>query len=297
MHDDQPPKSGTMSQSQAPQPAGTEFAPAKVNLALHVVGRRDDGYHLLDSLVAFADIGDHLSLTQSDKIALNITGPRQAFAPADATNLAWQAAEMMGATPAIDLDKHLPAAAGIGGGSADAAAVMRLLARDHGVALPAHPEKLGADIPVCLLSRAARMQGIGERITPIANFPELHGVLANPGAILSTPDVFAKLHKMGGENDLRFTRLPSLPKQWNSTAELITWLRATRNDLAAPAVQIAPKIADVLTALHQTPECLFAQLSGSGATCFGLYATREQAEAAAASLADRDWWIAPVTFG
>lgn len=278
-----------------------EFAPAKINLALHVVGQRADGYHLLDSLVAFADIGDWLhvapNLNPEASHSIEVTGPKAPDVPTDNRNLALRAAEMMGVTAHITLDKHLPAAAGIGGGSADAAAVMRVLARDHGARMPVDPETLGADIPVCLLSRAARLQGIGERVAPIPNFPPLHAVLVNPGIPMSTPTVFKALHDSGPEA-ARNTRLPSMPKEWKSADDVITWLLATRNDLAAPAIRIVPTIGKMLNAIGLTDGCRFAQLSGSGATCFGLYTTRSKAELAAQALAENaEWWVCPVTLG
>ncbi|RMD91691.1 MAG: 4-(cytidine 5'-diphospho)-2-C-methyl-D-erythritol kinase, partial [Alphaproteobacteria bacterium] len=249
-------------------PTATElFAPAKINLTLHVTGQRADGLHLLDSLVVFADVGDRLRLERAASFSLTVTGPRAAGVPAGEENLVMRAARLMGAPPvAITLEKHLPAAAGIGGGSADAAALLRGLAALGGV-MPA-PERLaalGADLPVCLLARPARMRGIGEQLTPL-ELPEVHLVLVNPGVALPTRAVFAALDSR--ENPPMPEPLP----RWRDARELAGWLGRMRNDLEPPARALAPEIGVALDALAQTPGCLLARMSGSGATCLGLYA-------------------------
>ncbi|MBU2956975.1 4-(cytidine 5'-diphospho)-2-C-methyl-D-erythritol kinase [Paracoccus sp. 1_MG-2023] len=256
-----------------------EFADAKLNLALHVTGRRDDGYHLLDSLVCFADAGDRIDLAPGP-LSLTIDGP---FADGLASddNLCLRAARSVGAEVAIRLTKNLPVASGIGGGSADAAAVLRGLHR-MGYPLPANPEILGADVPVCIASAPARMQGVGEILTPAPPLPPLHMVLANPGVALSTPQVFSRLETRDNPP------LPPIPLMPDMAA-LIAWCRATRNDLQAPAIKAAPVIADVLDALTAQGAGL-ARMSGSGATCFGLFDRADRASAAAATLARNGWW-------
>jgi len=267
-----------------------DFAPAKINLTLHVTGRRADGYHLLDSLVVFADVGDRLTLAPADDMSLKLTGPRADGLAADATNLVWRAADLFGQPARITLEKHLPAMAGIGGGSSDAAATLRALARATGRPLPPRPETLGADVPVCLPARAARMQGVGEKVTPLPPLPPLHGVLVNPGADVPTPSVFARLTRR--EN----APMPATLPPWPDAVTLIDWLATMRNDLEPPARAVAPVINDVLKTLRADPACRLARMSGSGATCFALTTTRAEAEALANRLTRPDWWIQPATF-
>lgn len=266
-----------------------EFAPAKINLSLHVTGRRSDGYHLLDSLVVFADVGDHLQVTTASETRVSVTGPRADGVPADARNLVWKAADHFGQPADITLYKHLPAAAGIGGGSSDAAAVLRALAQATGRSIPPGTDRLGADLPVCIAPQAARMQGVGELITPLPPLPAIHAVLVNPGVEVATPKVFAALRS--ADNPPMFETLP----QWPDAATLAQWLRGTRNDLEPPSVILAPVIGDVLTRLRREPECLLARMSGSGATCFALTTTRARAEAMAGRIAVPGWWVQPVT--
>lgn len=256
-----------------------EAAPAKLNLALHVTGRRGDGYHLLDSLVAFAAVGDVVTL-QPGPLSLRIEGPFASGLSSD-DNLCLHAARLAGAGAAINLTKNLPVASGIGGGSADAAAVLRGLSR-MGHALPANPERLGADVPVCLDSNPARMQGTGEILTPLPPLPPLPLVLANPGAAVSTPQVFAALDRRDN---------PGLPAihAFTGLGDLTAWLAGTRNDLEAPALSLAPAIGQVLDALRSTGAA-FARMSGSGATCFGLYDTADRARIAATALKQHGWW-------
>ncbi|PWK60188.1 4-(cytidine 5'-diphospho)-2-C-methyl-D-erythritol kinase [Roseicyclus mahoneyensis] len=268
------------------------FAPAKVNLALHVTGRRDDGYHLLDSVVVFADLGDRIDIAPSNDLSLTVTGPRAAGVPADRRNLIWQAAELFppGQGAAITLDKHLPHAGGIGGGSADAAATLRGLAAFWDLALPnaAAVLSLGADVPVCLFRKPARMLGIGEIVAPLPPLPPLWVVLINPGIEVPTSAVFKKLTSPDN------TPLPDIPAQgWQDAAALSDWLCDTRNDLEPPARALVPEIGRVIDHLNARPGCLLARMSGSGGTCFGLFATEAAATQAALDLQDRpDWWVA-----
>ncbi len=257
-----------------------EPAPAKLNLSLHVTGRRADGYHMLDSLVGFASMGDVVTLSPGP-LSLVIDGPFAADLAADHDNLCLRAARLAGAEAVIRLTKNLPVASGIGGGSADAAAVLRGLAR-MGHALPADPWRLGADVPVCLRSVPARMEGIGERVTPLPPLPAVPLVLVNPGVAVSTPRVFAALERRDNPP------LPAIPAFADGGA-LVLWLRQTRNDLEGPARALAPVIGDALTALAATGAG-FARMSGSGATCFGLYDRAASAEQAARALKQHGWW-------
>ena len=269
---------------------GTELAPAKINLTLHVTGQRADGYHLLDSLVVFAGFGDLLTARRLKGLSLSITGPEAAGLGAGADNLVLRAARLMNARDlALTLQKILPLSSGIGGGSSDAAACLRLVARLEGTTLPALRTALGlgADVPVCLTPRTSRMQGIGEAITPLAALPEFWMVLVNPRVEVPTPHVFRALEQR--EN----APMPALLPLWRDATELFAFLAEQRNDLQAAACQIAPQIGQVLAALGATPGCALARMSGSGATCFGLYAAQDDAERAAMDLqtAHPDWWV------
>ena len=256
-------------------------APAKLNLTLHVTGRRDDGYHLLDSLVAFATIGDRVTLAPGP-LSLTIDGPFGDSLTAADDNLCLRAARLAGAEAAIQLTKSLPVASGIGGGSADAAAVLRGLAR-MGHPLPPHPARLGADLPVCLAGRPARMRGIGEVLDPVPPIPPLPALLVNPGVALSTPAVFAALD--------RRDNAPMPEPDWVDAASFLAFLHACRNDLEPPAVTLAPVIADVLAALRDSGAAL-ARMSGSGATCIGLFTDPTEAARAATRLRRPGWWVA-----
>lgn len=274
------------------------FAPAKVNLYLHVTGRRPDGYHLLDSLVVFAGLGDTVTVAPADTLSLGVDGPRAVDVPTGADNLVLRAAEALRRaarpTPAgarITLTKRLPVAGGIGGGSADAAAALRLLhalwcpdlapARLHDLAAG-----LGADVPVCLARRPALMSGIGERLAPAPALPPAWLVLVNAGVPVPTGPVFAGLRGFG-------PAAPALPGRIADAAGLAALLAARRNDLEAPAQARAPVIATVLAALRAQPGCLLARMSGSGGTCFGLFGTAAAADRAAAALARiPGWWAA-----
>jgi 4-diphosphocytidyl-2-C-methyl-D-erythritol kinase len=282
-----------------PAGAWSEFAPAKVNLALHVTGRRDDGYHFLDILVIFASTGDRLELGPGETVTLALAGPQAAGVPLEG-NLVLKAAAALAVAAgrpcpgaSLRLDKQLPAAAGLGGGSSDAAAALRALNRLWKLgldtaALAAIGEAIGADVPVCVAAASARVQGIGERISLLAELPEFHLVLAKPACALATASVFANLRERDNP------ALPDPPERWQGLAQLVDYLAGCRNDLTAPAIAAEPAIGEVLAALQKEPACLLARMSGSGASCFGLFATAGEASAAAASLARRqpDWWVA-----
>ncbi|HUF43940.1 MAG TPA: 4-(cytidine 5'-diphospho)-2-C-methyl-D-erythritol kinase [Aestuariivirgaceae bacterium] len=276
-----------------------EFAPAKVNLALHVTARRGDGYHDLDSLVVFAGSGDWLEAAPGKSLTLAVKGPQAAGVPVDG-NLVRKAAAALGQAAGrpglganLMLDKHIPAASGIGGGSSDAAAALRALNRLWGLGLDradlmAIGAGLGADVPVCVAAASARIRGIGDRVTPLPALPEFHLVLANPGRSLATAAVFARLVQPSNPG------LPELPGRWRDVAHLVDYLGRCRNDLAGAASAAEPAILEVLAALGGESRCLLARMSGSGATCFGLFATAGGAAGAAASLSDRHrhWWVA-----
>lgn len=267
----------------------TELAPAKVNLALHVTGRRPDGYHLLDSLVVFPALGDRLEAEPGSGLSLTIDGPFGSDLDAGPANLVPRAAALLrtGQGAALRLTKQLPVASGIGGGSADAAATLRLLSRLWSCPLPSAEAvlALGADVPVCLAGRACRMQGIGETLTPLA-LPRFWIVLANPGVPVSTGAVFSGLAYRDNpplEPAAAFADAPAL----------FDWLARQRNDLEPPAVAHVPAIGATLAALRAQPACRLARMSGSGATCFGLFAGEAPALAAADALcrAQPGWWV------
>ncbi|TRD21705.1 4-(cytidine 5'-diphospho)-2-C-methyl-D-erythritol kinase [Palleronia caenipelagi] len=270
--------------------ADAGFAPAKVNLALHVTGRRDDGYHLLDSLVVFAGVGDRIDARPAGEWSLEIIGPFGGDLAAAPDNLVLRAARLTDGPPAaLTLDKRLPVASGIGGGSADAAATLRALHHMDGRPLPT-PEavlSLGADVPVCLHGQPCRMSGIGETLSPLPALPPLWLCLLNSGEAVPTPAVFRALERRDNRP------LGTIP-EGRDAAEFAAWLGTQRNDLQAPATQIAPVISEALDALTATEGCFLARMSGSGATCFGLYASDAAAEAAAnkISAAHPDWWTA-----
>lgn len=262
-------------------------ARAKINLALHVTGRRADGYHLLDSLVAFADFGDVIRVEAADRLSLTVTGPMAAGLSAGPDNLVLRAAQVLGRGAAITLDKRLPVASGIGGGSADAAATLAALAALHGCDLPSAAQvlALGADVPVCLSGVAARMEGIGEKITPVS-LPPAHLVLVNPGFGLGTADVFRAMTKRDNPP------MPA-PQDLHDAQALAAYLHGCRNDMEPAALGLAPEIGAVIRALGRQPGCLLARMSGSGATCFGLFADSAKAHAAAEaiSLSNANYWV------
>ena len=273
-----------------PHKTAKVFAPAKINLTLHVTGQRRDGYHLLDSIVVFTDVGDEISVSSAERTSLQVTGSHSKDVPQDANNIVLRAANWLDAGPVeILLEKNLPVASGIGGGSSDAAATIRAICDLYSVGLPTPKQSvaLGADIPVCLAAQPSRMSGIGENVAPIPNLPPLHFVLVNPGVQLSTAKVFGNLAGQFGDPGRSFDRT------WTSTAEFAAWLSEERNDLETSARKLAPTIGVVLGCLSQLTGCLLARMSGSGATCFGLFATREEADNVAHIMGKMypEWWI------
>ncbi|MFC5385219.1 4-(cytidine 5'-diphospho)-2-C-methyl-D-erythritol kinase [Aquamicrobium segne] len=274
-----------------------EAAPAKLNLALHVVGRRLDGYHKLETLVVFTDYGDHLRLTPAPADHFSIHGPYARGLPVDAKNLVIGARESLRQMSkqtnlfpvAIRLEKNLPIASGIGGGSSNAAAILRALARywqiDDSKIIAAIALQLGADVPMCLAARPLLAQGIGERIKPVCGLPKLFVVLVNPGVEISTPQVFSNL---ASRQNPPLQTLPD-PVDFSS---LLGWLAASRNDLETAALAIAPVIAQSLAALRAN-NASFVRMSGSGATCFGLYESETAAKIAAQTIqrAQPDWFV------
>ncbi|MCE5973598.1 4-(cytidine 5'-diphospho)-2-C-methyl-D-erythritol kinase [Sinirhodobacter sp. WL0062] len=284
------------------------FAPAKINLALHVIGQREDGYHLLDSLVAFAPVGDRLTLRPAEGFSMTVSGPEAQGVPTDHSNLVLKAAALFAAHTgmtggvAFHLEKNLPAASGIGGGSSDAAAAIRgLLQMGFGDAssvqarvlgqLGAALTRLGADIPMCLSPEPQRAQGVGDDLTA-ATLPPLPCLLVNPRVGVATPAVFKALIQK--DNPWITT-----PPQFADAQDCIAWLAVQRNDLQPPAIATAPVIATVLETLAALPGCRLTRMSGSGATCFALFATPAEARAAETALrASRpEWWCTEGTLG
>jgi 4-diphosphocytidyl-2-C-methyl-D-erythritol kinase len=284
-----------------------EEAPAKVNLTLRVLGRRADGYHEIESLVAFAGIGDALSFAPGGELALNVRGPSAAQAGATADNLVLKAARALAdrlptvGAGTFDLEKKLPAAAGLGGGSADAAAALRLLARVNDLAsddplLYAAARATGADVPVCLDPRTRLMRGIGEVLFGPFNLPPLQGVLVNPGVALSTKAVFARWKPLATPlvpADL--TVLTAMSKR----DQLVRFLLSQANDLESAAIALAPVVADVLLALSSQPHCELARMSGSGTTCFAIFASAADAIKAAEAIHAEypKWWVRATALG
>ena len=271
-----------------------EAAPAKVNLFLRVIGRRADGYHLLDSLAAFPPIGDVVSAEAADGLSLVVTGPFAAGLQAEPDNLVLRAARALAAHAGIApnarlmLQKFLPVASGIGGGSADAAGALRLLCRLWRLdvapsALAALGIRLGADVPVCLRSVPTRMGGVGDILTAAPALPPAGLILINPGVAVATPAVF-------GARTGAFSAAPALPQSWQDAAGLAADLALLGNDLQAPAASLCPEILQTLAALTALPGCLLARMSGSGATCFALFASAAAATGAVAALPQNHWW-------
>ncbi len=274
-------------------------APAKLNLYLHVVGKRDDGYHLLDSLVAFADIGDRLAVEAAPQLSLSLSGPfARQLAGKQEDNLVWRAAELLarriGAATgaAILLEKNLPVASGIGGGSSDAAAALKALvalwrAPLNDADLAAIAAQLGADVPVCLAARASWLGGIGERVEPAPSLPRAALVLVNPGIGLPTATVF-KARRGPFSAPARFAIAPPDAKA------LAALLAERKNDLTEAAIAAVPAIETALDRLTAAEGALLARMSGSGATCFGLFENEAKAASAAAALRAKEpqWWVA-----
>lgn len=271
----------------------TEAAPAKINLFLHVGERRDDGFHPLQSLAVFTALGDVLAMEQADDLSLTIDGPFAKGLAGEADNLVLRAAKALGSRGArLTLTKNLPVASGIGGGSADAAAALRGLSklwdrqdRDlHEIAAG-----LGSDIPVCVDSTAAFMEGRGEILRPALSIPRVPMLLVNPGIPIPTRDVFAALETRSGAE-------MALPRgHFQDTADLLRFLESTHNDLEAPARKLEPVIGEVLRAITALPGALMARMSGSGATCFGIFADDDCCARAARTLREAapGWWVAP----
>ena len=280
-----------------------ELAPAKINLTLRVLGRRADGYHELESLVVFAELADRLTLAPGLAATLDISGPFAAACGPVAGNLVLKAVDVLRArVPRLKagrfaLEKNLPVAAGIGGGSSDAAAALRLLARLNAIALDdaalaSAAPAIGADVPVCLDPRPRIMRGVGERLSEPLALPALPAVLVNPGVPLATRDVFARF---AGAQDGQ-PQLGDMPSGFDAT---VAFLGAQGNDLTEAAIACAPAIATVLAALRDLPGARLVRMSGSGPTCFALFASAEEAGAAAARLraAHKGWWVAPTMLG
>jgi 4-diphosphocytidyl-2-C-methyl-D-erythritol kinase len=283
-------------------------APAKVNLTLRVLGSRPDGYHELESLVVFADCGDRLTFTPGSALSLTLSGATASEAGADAENLVLKAARALAARMpdlilgAFHLEKNLPVAAGLGGGSSDAAAALRLIAQANRLALDnphlqAAARATGADVSVCLDPRPRLMRGIGEQLSQPLALPQLPAVLVNPGVALASKDVFAGL-KASAQMAAPFDLVAAIAKL-ESRDQLLHMLQTQPNDLEAPAIILQPVIADVLTVLRGLAGCQLARMSGSGATCFGLFASAAGADAAAKILRAKypNWWAQACTLG
>ena len=266
----------------------SEAAPAKVNLFLHVLGRRADGYHMLDSLAVFPGPADVVRATASDVLTLDIVGPFASALPPSSDNLVLRAARALGQGRGarLVLEKNLPVASGIGGGSADAAAALRVLGRlwqmSPGASLAAG---LGADVPVCLRSTPTRMGGVGDILGAAPAFPPAALLLVNPGVAVSTAEVF---RRRAGPDRVA----AQLPVSWPTVADMAYDLASLHNDLEPAAIDLCPPISDALAWLRARPGCLLARMSGSGATCFGLF---QQLPAAAPAPAS--WWLSGGAIG
>ncbi len=275
--------------------SSTAFAPAKINLTLHVTGQRADGYHLLDSLVVFAGIGDQIFCQPSEGLSLSVDGPMFKGVPTDGSNLVLKAAHLfkdgagVGAGAHITLTKSLPAASGIGGGSSDAAATLRALSALWKVDCPKPTDTLplGADLPVCVDPVPQRMRGVGEKLSQVAKVPELAILLVNPRIEVPTPSVFKAMTKK--DNPAMEEVLPA----WADADDFLAWLMTTRNDMQPAAEAIAPEITGCLKAIAATQGVHLSRMSGSGATCFGLYRTLQEAMAAKQVMQTNhpNWWI------
>jgi 4-diphosphocytidyl-2-C-methyl-D-erythritol kinase len=269
----------------------SELAPIKLNLFLHIVGRRADGYHLLESLFVFADVGDRISYAPSAApLSLDIVGPFAAQLRAEPDNLVLRAARLLKHAPTgtLTLDKQVPVASGLGGGSADAAATLRLLNRiwqcgHSSDALRQLGAALGADVPACIDSCAAYVSGIGEHLAPASETQELAIVVANPGIATATPTVFEAYRRQGSDFSAPLPVWPPASASWPDC----------QNDLAAPAQAVTPEITTLIQRLAELPGAQMILMSGSGASCFALFPTRAQAAAAAQILSSRypQWWI------
>ena len=289
-------------------PSLSERAPAKVNLTLRILGRRTDGYHDLESLVVFARIADEVTLTLDAPLGLDVDGPTATGAGEVADNLVLRAArDLAGRSEGLRLGrfaltKNIPVAAGLGGGSADAAAALRLIMRVNAIVrddprLMAAARATGADVPVCLDPRPRVMRGTGDLLSAPLDLPVLPAVLVNPRVPVPTRDVFGKLGLASGERRGEASEIDGA--RFKDRDTLLDYLKSQPNDLEPPARALQPVISDVLAGLAACDGCLFARMSGSGATCFGLFG-RDVAAAVAArrlSAAYPGWWVAPTVFG
>lgn len=286
----------------------TTRARAKINLSLHVLGRRPDGYHELESLVAFAAEGDALSLEPAESFSLTVSGEGAGSIGAGADNLVSRAVAALArrrgglASGRFNLEKNLPVASGIGGGSSDAAAALRLLAQANAIPLDSAllhevAAELGADVPVCLAQSTRMMRGIGAELGDVLPLAPVPALLVNPGVPVETAAVFKALGLTPGERC--GSQAPIDPSEVASAASLVATLSARRNDLTAPALRVAPVIADAIGAVECAPGCLLSRMSGSGATVFGLFETQEHARTAAAALRAEHpgWWVRPTIIG
>lgn len=275
-----------------------EAAPAKINLFLHVGDRLADSFHTLQSLAVFTDLGDVLEMEEAADLSLTVQGPFASGLDEEHDNLVLRAARSLlengalgGSGARLTLTKNLPVASGIGGGSADAAAALRGLSRlwnAGGKDLHEIAAALGSDIPVCVDSVAAFMEGRGEILRPVLALPLLPMLLVNPGVPVPTKDVFAAL-------ETRTSVEAALPRgHFQDTADLLRFLESTRNDLERPAIRLQPVIDEVLKAIVALPGALLARMSGSGATCFGIFADDDCCRRAARTLkeASSGWWVA-----
>lgn len=290
----------------ATEDACTEFAPAKVNLTLAVGAARADGYHPLDSLVVFADWGDTIEVRESDRLSLHLQGEAAGPLRGEPQNLVLKAAYALRAaaeqpelTAALTLKKTLPVASGLGGGSSDAAAALRALNRFWDLdfttrQLAEIASVIGADVPACVHARPVRMAGIGETITPLAAWPQLHAVIAHPGAALSTASVFQAFDD-AAPGPLETGGAPMA----GDFASALDTIKAGRNDLQAPARLLEPLIAETLSALSALDGAALTRMSGSGASCFALFASEAEARSGAETLstARPDWTVQPVRLG
>ncbi len=277
------------------------FAPAKINLTLEVGRPRADGYHPLQSAVVFAGEGDWIEAEQAETLTLTIAGPFSAGLEVDENNLVTRAARLLDPArgASLKLEKNLPVASGIGGGSSDAAATLLALNELWALGLPLgelskRAAKLGADVPVCLRKRPAWISGVGDAVAPM-RAPALHGVLVNPGRPLSTPAVYRRFDELA----LGEAFEPRGVADWTRVDEVIGCVMLYGNDLEAPAVTLMPELGELLQVLHSDRRTVCAGLSGSGATCFALTQTGEDAREVAEEVAarNRDWWVRATTFG
>jgi len=284
-----------------------ETAWAKVNLSLTVLGRRLDGYHELSSVVGFCDQGDQLILSPGPGFDLRVGGM---FASSiDGENLISRVARALVSDFGIDdigvlhLEKNLPVGAGIGGGSADAAAFLRLMERRFDLAFSGDEQmcfgkRFGADVPVCLRSKPAFMSGIGDLVHPLEEFPSMGILLVNPGVNISTSSIFQGLDCSQIEADFKRKGMPLVPSEgFDCVSGVVNMLREHPNDLLGPCLKEAPIVGHVLEVIDDVPECQIARLSGSGATCFGLFQSFEEARVGAQILKEqhKDWWVCAST--